>query len=166
MRSGRRTVVIAAGAAIVVALLVLVVATHRPARQVAVVSVNYAPFTIALPESGVIQYPQIQTMSSRIAGNVGRINVKTGQRVVAGQLLATIENPQVLSNAASSAAAYRSASARAQSAEVTGGSNLAQAQANLETARTRLAQAQQDLANGLQPGLGYGQNTAAQQRAA
>lgn len=165
MDAGRRRFVIVAGSLLLLAIIAGIVHFRSAARNVPALTVAYAPFAIELPESGVVQYPQIQTLSSQVAANIGRIYVKSGERVAAGQLLATVENPQILSNAASSAAAYRSAAARAESAIVTGGSNLAQAQTNLETARARLAQAQQDVANGLQSGLGYGETTAADQRA-
>ncbi len=165
MDAGRRRLIIVIGGVLLVAIIAGIVHFRRQAKSVPTIVVTYAPFAIELPESGVVQYPQIQTLSAKIAGNIGRINVKSGQRVIAGLLLATIENPEILSNAQTSAAAYRSATAKAESADVTGGSNVVQAQANLETARTRLAQAQQDLANGLQSGLGYGETTAQEQRA-
>lgn len=157
----RRKVAIVTVAALAIVLVVALLNARRAARSVTVMTVADAPFTIGLPESGVIQYPQIQTISSQIAGNVGHIFARMGERVTAGQLLATLENPQVIANAQSGAAAYRSAVARAESATVTGGSNVVQAEANLETARARLVQAQQDVANGLQSGLGYGETTAA-----
>jgi HlyD family secretion protein len=165
MDAGRKRSIIVIGGVLLVAVIFGILHFRRQAKSVPVILVGYAPFTIELPESGVVQYPQIQTLSAHIAGSIGRINVKSGQRVIAGQLLATIENPEILSNAQTSAAAYRSATAKAESAEVTGGSNVVQAQANLETARTRLAQAQQDLANGLQSGTGFSETTAEEQRA-
>jgi RND family efflux transporter MFP subunit len=165
MDPGRgRFLVIVAGV-LLVALVAGILHGRRAPRPVPVVTVARALFVIDLPESGIVQYPEIQTISAQTAGNIGRIFVRPGDRVRGGQLLATIENPQVTANAAGTAAAYRSASARAESASVTGGSNVVQAEANLEAARTRLAQADQDLANGLQPGAGYGQSTAAEQRA-
>jgi RND family efflux transporter MFP subunit len=163
--TSRKRFVIIIGCVLLIAVVAAIVGFRRQPKSVPVAAVTYAPFTIELPESGVVQYPQIQTLSAHIAGNIGQIRVKSGQRVIAGQLLATIENPEILSNAQTSAAAYRSAAARAESAEVTGGSNVVQAQANLETARTRLAQAQQDLANGLQSGSGFSETTAQEQRA-
>jgi len=166
MDSGRgRFFAVVGGVLVAAAIVVAILYARRTPRAVPTVTVTYVPFTIDLPESGVVQYPQIQTISAQTAGNVGRIFVKPGERVSGGQLLATIVNPQVTANAAGAGAAYRSASAKEESVAVTGGSNVVQAEANLETARMRLAQAQQDLANGLQPGLGYGQNTAAEQRA-
>ncbi|MBV8067225.1 MAG: efflux RND transporter periplasmic adaptor subunit [Candidatus Eremiobacteraeota bacterium] len=166
MDAGRRKFLIVVGAGVLVVVIIgAFLFGRRSARPVVVMTAGYAPFVIDLPENGVVQYPQIQTVSSQIAGNVGRIYVKAGDSVAEGRLLATIENPQITANAASSAAAYRTATARVESATVTGGSNVVQAEANLETARTRLAQAQQDSANGLQSGLGYGETTATEQRA-
>lgn len=165
MDAGRRKFIIVISGALVIAVIAGIIHFRRQAKSVPVIVVRYAPFAIELPESGVVQYPEIQTISAQIAGSVGRVNVKSGQRVIAGQLLATIENPEILSNAQTSAAAYHSATAKAESAEVTGGSNVIQAQANLEVARTRLAQAQEDLANGLQSGPGFGETTAQEQRA-
>ncbi|MBV8149381.1 MAG: efflux RND transporter periplasmic adaptor subunit [Candidatus Eremiobacteraeota bacterium] len=165
MDAGRRRLVVIIGGVLLLAVIVAVIGFRRQAKSVPTMVVAYARFAIELPESGVVQYPQIQTISAKISGNIGRIGVKSGQRVMGGQLLATIENPEILSNAQTSAAAYRSATAKAEGAEVTGGSNVVQAQANLETARTRLAQAQQDLANGLQSGAGFSETTAPEQRA-
>lgn len=165
MDSGRKKVVIGIGVLLVLALIVGIIHSRRAVPIVPVITVGYAPFAIELPESGVVQYPQVQTMSSEIAGNIGHVFVKTGEWVIAGQRLVTIENPEIIAAAQSSKAAYHSATARAESAEVTGSSNVVQAEASLEAARARLAQAQQDLANGLQSGLGYGETTATAVRA-
>jgi HlyD family secretion protein len=167
MDAGRRKFAIIAGSALLLVLVVIVVARQMRGqpRIVRELTVGNTAFTISLPESGVIQYPQIQTMSTQISGNIEHIFVKTGDRVIAGQLLATIANPQIVSDAQSSAAAYRAATARAESAQVTDTTNVAQARANLEASRARLAQARQDVASGLESGQGYGETTAAAQRA-
>ncbi|HEV3091847.1 MAG TPA: efflux RND transporter periplasmic adaptor subunit [Candidatus Cybelea sp.] len=162
---GRRRFALVAGVLVVLVLVVAFVHFRRTALPVTMVGVHEAPFTIALPESGVIQYPQIETIASQVSANVGHVYVKAGERVIAGQLLATLVNPQVTSQAQSSGAAYRAASARAQSAQVTDTTNVVQAEENLETARAHLAQARQDLASGLQSGEGFGESTAADQRA-
>jgi RND family efflux transporter MFP subunit len=156
MDAGRRKFAIVAGSVLLLVLVVIVVARQMRGqpRIVREQTVGNASFTISLPESGVIQYPQIQTMSTQISGNIGHIFVKTGDRVIAGQLLATIENPQIVSDARSSAAAYRAATARSESAQVTDTTNVAQAQTSLEAARARLAQARQDLISGSGHGLG------------
>jgi RND family efflux transporter MFP subunit len=154
--AGRRKFAIIAGSALLLALVVIVVALQMRGqpRTVRELTVGNAPFVISLPESGVVQYPQIQTMSTEISGNIGHIFVKTGDRVIAGQLLATVQNPQIVSDARSSAAAYRAATARAESTQVTDTTNVAQAQTNLGAARARLAQARQDLISGSGHGLG------------
>ena len=164
---GRRKIIVAAALLLVlaVALIAGIVYSRRAPPSGAVIIVRAAPFVVQLPESGVVQYPQIQTLSTQVTATVGRIFVKPGQRVSAGQLLATLENPQVASAAQSTQAAYRAASAKASSAQVTGGAGVLQAQANLQNARARLEQARQDLVNGLQSGLGYGNATAADLRA-
>lgn len=161
----RRKLIVFAGIVVLLAAIAGIMHSRRAPPQIAVLTVRYAPFTVQLPETGIVQYPQIQTLSSQVAATVGHVYARPGKRVRAGQLLATIENPQISSAAQSTAAAYRSATAHAASAQVNGGANVVQAQANLEGARARLAQAQQDLENGLQSGLGYGDLTAADERA-
>jgi len=167
MNARRRNILIVIGGLVLLIIISAVVGHSRggDASTVREQTIRYSAFTIKLPENGVVQHPQTQTVASEISGNVGRIFVKGGDRVNAGQLLATIDNAQILSNAESSAQEYRSAAAKAQSAGANGRANIAQAEANLETTRARLAQAQQDLANGSQSGLGYGGTTAADQRA-
>lgn len=152
-----------------IALLLIIIAAarggHRSTTTVRETTVRSSTFETRLPESGVVQHPRLQTVATLIGGNIGAIFVKPGDRVRAGQLLATIDNPQIDSTAQSSTDAYRSALAHAQSAAASTNTGIAQAQANLESARARLTQAHQDLANGSQSGLGYGGNTAADQRA-
>ena len=79
MDAGRRKFAIIAGSALLLVLVVIVVALQMRTqpRVVRELTVGNASFVISLPESGVIQYPQIQTMSTEISGNVGHIFVKT-----------------------------------------------------------------------------------------
>ena len=156
------------GGGTIVLLLIIVLAAsrgHRSTTTVRETVVRSSTFEIRLPESGVVQHPRLQIVATLVGGNIGAIFVKPGDRVSADQLLATIENPQIDSTAQSSTDAYRSALAHAQSAAANTNTSIAQAQASLESARARLTQAQQDVANGSQSGLGYGGNTAADQRA-
>ncbi|HKU66831.1 MAG TPA: efflux RND transporter periplasmic adaptor subunit [Candidatus Baltobacteraceae bacterium] len=164
---GRKRIFVLAGSALLLAIAVIagIAFSRRAPPAPAILTIRPVPFSVQLPESGVVQYPQIQTLSARVAATLGQVFVKPGQRVSAGQLLATLENPQILSAAQSTGAAYRSANAKASSVQVTGGANVIEAQANLETARARLEQARQDLTNGLQSGLGYGNSTASDLRA-
>lgn len=167
LAGGRRKVFAAAGISLVlaVALIAGIVYSRRAPPTPNVIVIRPAPFAVQLPENGVVQYPQLQTLSAQVIATIGRIFVRPGQHVRAGQVLATLENPQVSSDAQTTAAAYRSANAKASSAQVTGGANVVQAQANLETAGAHLEQARQDQINGLQSGLGYGNATAADLRA-
>jgi len=120
-----------------------------------------------------VQRPQTQTLAALVAGNVGQIYVRAGQRVTAGQLLATISNPQVVNAEQTAHEAYLAAEGRARTARATSAtlpiqnrSSVVQAQAALEQARFNLNQAIQDERAGAQSGLGYGGTSAAQQRAA
>ena len=88
-------------------------------------------------------------------------------------MLATIENPQLRSNletaeasAASSAAHARSTVANNAALPAQNRSSVVQAQANVVQARTQLNQAKQDLVAGTQSGLGYGGQSAEEQRLA
>ncbi len=100
MDLGRRKFLIVVGAVLLLAAVVAVIRWRHAPTQVSVVTAAYAPFSILLPEGGVVQYPQIQTMSSEVAGNIGQIFVKTGDHVTAGRLLVTIANPAVSSGRA------------------------------------------------------------------
>jgi RND family efflux transporter MFP subunit len=141
--------------------------------QAAVVTVAYAPFQTKLPETGIVQLPRTQTLAAMVSGNVGAILVHAGQHVSQGQLLATIDNPQLLDAEQTAHEAYLAAAGRARTAAQTNAtlpaqnrSAVVQAQANLEQARFALQQAIQDQRAGAQTGLGYGGTSAAQQRAA
>ena len=121
----------------------------------------------------MVQRPQTQTLAALVAGNVRQIYVHPGQHVAAGQLLATISNPQLVDAEATAHDAYLSAQGRARTTASTNAtlpaqnrSAIVQAQANLQTARFNLNQAIQDERAGAQSGLGYGGTSAAQQRAA
>lgn len=164
----KKKLLILGGGAVVLLLIILIAAKRGGSHSATTVRetvVRSSTFETRLPESGVVQRPRLQTVATLVGGNVGSIFVKPGDGVAAGQLLATIENPQLNSTAQSSSSAYMAALAHAQSAAATTNTSIAQARANLESARARLTQAQQDLANGSQSGLGYGGNSAADQRA-
>ena len=164
----KKKLMVLGGGALVLLLIVLIAASrggHKSSTTVRETVVRPTTFETRLPESGVVQRPRLQTVATLVGGNVGAIFVKPGDGVTTGQLLATIENPQIDSTAQSSGSAYIAALAHAQSATATTNTSIAQAQANLESARARLTQAQQDFANGSQSGLGYGGNSAADQRA-
>jgi HlyD family secretion protein len=169
----RNLIILLAGVLVIVVVGAFFARPHDDATTARVVKVGYTRYQTKLPETGVVQRPQTQTMTALVAGNLGQIFAKPGQHVSSGQLLATISNPQLLDAAATAQQAYLSAQGRARTTASTNGalpaqnrSAIVQAQANLETARFTLNQAIQDQRAGSQSGLGYGGTSAAQQRAA
>jgi len=164
---------------IVIAVIVLVIVAglffRRGAAPIAVLerTVHYGDFQTKLPETGVVQLPRTVTIPAGVGGNMGQIVVKAGDRVSAGELLGTIVNAQVASNVQDAEATLQSAQAKTQTVAETNAvlpdqnrSSVLQAEANLVAAREQLTQAQQDLVAGSQSGLGYGANTAEEQRLA
>jgi RND family efflux transporter MFP subunit len=170
----RRNIFIALGAvAVIIVIGVIAARPHGKAIPVRVVAVAYTRYQTRLPETGVIQRPETQTLAALVPGNVDAIYVKPGQHVNAGQLLATIANPQLVDNEATAHEAYLAAVGRARTTQATNAtlpaqnrSSVVQAEAAVETARFNLNQAIQDQRAGTQSGLGYGGTSAAQQRAA
>jgi RND family efflux transporter MFP subunit len=170
----RRNLFILLGGLVVIVLLAIVFGRpHNDAITARVITVSYGRYQTKLPETGIVQRPQTQTLAALVSGNLGQIFVRPGQHVVAGQLLATISNPQLVDAAATAQQAYLSAQGRARTAASTNAtlptqnrSAVVQAEANVETARFTLNQAIQDERAGTQSGLGYGGTSAAQQRAA
>jgi HlyD family secretion protein len=170
----RRNIFILIGGLLAIVVIgALVARPHDDAVTARVVKIAYGRYQTKLPETGVVQRPQTQTLAALVAGNLGQIYVRSGQHVSAGQLLATISNPQLVDAAATAQQAYLAASGRARTIASTNAtlptqnrSSVVQAEANLETARFTLNQAIQDQRAGAQSGLGYGGTSAAQQRAA
>lgn len=104
--------------------------------------VQRGTFETKLPENGVVQHPHTATIPTLVAGNIGEIYVKAGDEVYAGQLLATIENPSLESNAAGSQADYTSASANVRTARINEQNARVTYQAQVETAKSNLDEAQ------------------------
>ncbi len=170
----RRNLLIVLGALVVVILIAAFAARPKgDAPPAGVATVGYTRFQTKLPETGVIQLPETQTLAAMVGGNIGTISVHAGQHVSGGQLLATISNPQLVDAEATAHDAYLAAAGRARTAAQTNAtlpaqnrSAVVQAEANLEQARFALQQAIQDQRAGAQSGLGYGGTSAAQERAA
>jgi RND family efflux transporter MFP subunit len=169
----RNIIILLAGLLVVIVLGAIAARPQGKAPPARVVKVTYTRFQTKLPETGVVQRPETQTLAALVAGNVDRIYVHPGQHVSRGQLLATISNPQVVNAEQTARAAYDAAVGRARTAQQTNAtlptqnrSSVVQAEAQLEQARFALNQAVQDQRAGAQSGLGYGGTTAAQQRAA
>ena len=157
---------------IVVAALGIVLARRQPAAlAVRQTIVHAGTFTTKLPETGVVQLPRVATIPIGVAGNIATIAVRSGDRVRAGQLLATLVSAQVVSSLHDAQDNAIAADGHAQSiAEINAAlpqqsrSSIVQAEAAVVAARSQLTQAEQDLVAGSQSGLGYGGDTAESQR--
>ncbi|MGA8535188.1 MAG: efflux RND transporter periplasmic adaptor subunit [Candidatus Tumulicola sp.] len=107
--------------AIVVIIGIAIVASRRGGGEALAVKmqrVSLTTFTVKLPENGVVMRPMGATIPTLVAGNIGSMYVKAGDRVAAGQLLATIDNPALAYTAAGSQADYTSAAANVSAARV------------------------------------------------
>ncbi|MBD5656056.1 MAG: HlyD family efflux transporter periplasmic adaptor subunit, partial [Candidatus Eremiobacteraeota bacterium] len=171
MKRRRNTLILVAGVALVVVIGFFAARPGKSAIEVRQTVVRYGSFTTKLPETGVVQLPRTITLPAGVAGNLGRIAVRAGDRVVRGQLLATILNEQVASGVGDAADTAASARGKAQSVAESNAvlpqqntSAIVQAQAAVVAARSQLTQAEQDVVAGSQSGLGYGGTTAEEQR--
>ena len=164
----RRNLLILIGGLLAIVVIGAIAARpHASAITARVVTVTYTHYQTKLPETGVVQRPQTQTLAALVSGNLDRVFVRPGQHVSSGQLLATISNPQLADAEATARQAYLSAQGRARTIASTNAtlpaqnrSAVVQAEANLETARFTLNQAIQDQRAGAQSGLGYGGSSA------
>jgi HlyD family secretion protein len=171
MNRRRNTFILVAA---IVAILVVGYFAARPGKSALEVRekvVHYGPFVTKLPETGVVQLPRTITLPAGVTGDLGQINVKAGDHVRSGQLLATLVNDQISSNVSDAEANAASAEGKARSVAEANAvlpeqnrSAIVQAEAAVVAARTQLTQAKQDLVAGAQSGLGYGGSTAEEQR--
>jgi len=172
----RRNIIILAGALAAIVIIAIVVSASKPKGPGLIVSTQtlaYSRFTTRLPETGTLQRPQTQTLAALVGGNLGAFYVHPGDHVTQGQLVATIENPQLASSLATARDTLLSAQARVKTVSETNAalpaqnrSSIVQAQAAVEQAKFALNQARQDALNGSQSGLGYGGSSAEEQRLA
>jgi RND family efflux transporter MFP subunit len=172
MNRGRNFIMLVVGLIAIVAIGAFALGRPKSAAiEAKLQTAAYTRFVTRLPETGVVQRPQIQTLSAEVSGDIARVLVKPGDHVAAGQLLVQLANPQLVSSAGGARAAYEAASGRASSAIETNAvlpaqnqSSVVQAEFNLEQAKSNLNQALTDQKNGAQSGLGYGGVTAESQR--
>ncbi|GAC1299263.1 MAG: efflux RND transporter periplasmic adaptor subunit [Vulcanimicrobiaceae bacterium] len=171
MNRRRNTFIAVAGIAIVALAGFFFARPSKNAIPIREVVVRYGDFVTKLPETGVVQLPRTVTIPAGVAGNLGVVAVRAGQRVAAGTLLATIVNEQLASSVRDAEQTLAAASGKARSVAEANAvlpqqnrSSVLQAQANLVAARSQLTQAQQDVVAGAQSGLGYGGSTAQAQR--
>jgi RND family efflux transporter MFP subunit len=156
---------------IVAVALVAAARSRGDALPVSESTVRYTTFVTKLPETGVVQLPRTVTLPAGVTANVGQITVRAGDRVRAGQLLATLVSEQIESNVRDAEENAAAAGGKVESiAEINAAlpeqnrSAIVQAEAAVVAARSQLTQAQEDLVAGSQSGLGYGGATAEEQR--
>jgi HlyD family secretion protein len=130
------------GLAVLIGVAVLFGRRGSGAIAVPVKKIALQTFQVKLAESGTVQHPAVETIPTLAAGNLSTLNVKAGDRVGAGELLATIENPTSQSDAAGSQADYQSAVANISTAQVQERNAKVQYQAAVETAKSALDLAQ------------------------
>lgn len=141
MKRVRNLIIILAVLAGIVAVAALAGKRGPDAVAVKTITVKAGSFQTKLPENGVVQRPQVVTVPTLVAGNIGKIYVRAGDRVNAGELLATIDNPALESNAASSQADYDSAVANIQTARIQEQNAKVTYQAQVATAKSNLDEA-------------------------
>ncbi len=142
MKRTRNTVIILIALVAVVGLALLSSRRSGDAPvPVKMQKVAYRSFTVKLPENGVVQRPRTVTIPTLVAGNIGTIYVKAGDRVSAGELLATIDNPTLQYNAAGAQADYSNSVANVSTARVDERNAKVQYQGQVETQQSALAEA-------------------------
>ncbi len=131
-------------AALLIVVVVAVVSAHRNggAELPAMLqTVKYSAFSVKLPENGVVMNSTTVTVPTLVGGNIGQIYAKPGAHVQAGELLATIENPTLEYNAASSQADYTNAAANVSTARIQEQNAQVQYQAQVDTNKSALNEA-------------------------
>lgn len=133
----RNIVILVAALATIVGVAVFAAGSRKaPPLSVKTSKIALAPFTIKLPENGVVMHPATLTIPTLVAGNVARMFVKGGDRVYAGEVLATIDNPTIESTAAGSQADYGSAVANVSAARINEENAKVQYEASVQTQKT------------------------------
>ncbi len=138
----RNLIIIAVALVVLIGIALIAGRSQRSTVTVSVVSVMPSTFSSKLPESGIVQRPRVATIPALISGNLAQMYVKPGDRVTAGQLLATIVNPQLQANAAGSQADYNSAAANISTARINEQNAKVGYEAAVQNAKTNLDEAQ------------------------
>ncbi len=85
------------GAAVfALAIVVMVSTVWGPGIQVDTASVYLGSITTELVETGYVQNVEQYSVQSTLSGTIAKINVRSGDSVVAGQVLLSIENPDLV----------------------------------------------------------------------
>jgi len=166
MNRRRNLIIVLVALIVVIGISVLAAGKRGPSAITAqIVTIKPGSFVTKLPETGIVQRPQLQTLPALVAGNISAIAVRPGDHVRAGDVLVSLTNPQLENAAQDAHQAYLSSASHAASTQRTDTSNVVSAEATLESAKFRLNQAISDQKAGAQSGLGYGFSSAQQERA-
>lgn len=142
MNRTRNTIIVLVALVLIVVLAIAASRSHKdPALAVKTQKVTYGAFVVKLPENGVVMRPGTLTVPTLVAGNIGQIFVKAGDHVSAGELLATIDNPTIDSNASGSQADYDSAVANVSAARINEQNAKVQYQGAVATQKSALDEA-------------------------
>lgn len=142
MKRVRNLIIIVVALVALIGVAVAVGGRKSAATEVKMTTVSYGTLTTKIPTSGTVILPGTQTIPTLVAGNLASLNVRAGDHVSAGTVLASIENPTLESSAAGSQADYNSAAANVDTARVDEQNARAQYQGTLETQSSNLAEAQ------------------------
>lgn len=144
MNPRTRNILVVVGALVLIVIFAVVASKRggHSAIAVKVAKITASEFTVKLPENGVIQRPSMVTIPTLVSGNIGRILVKPGDAVSAGQLLATIDNSTLIYTAKGSAADYNNSNAGINTARIDSQNAHVQFEGTAETAKSNLDQAQ------------------------
>jgi HlyD family secretion protein len=141
MKRVRNLVAVVVALSLIVGLTVTLERGHTKS-PVTLQRVTLTTFSEKLPESGVLQRPQTQTIPALVAGNIAQLYARAGQSVRAGELLAVVYNPSLEYSAAGSRADYLSASANVDLARIQERNAKVGYQGQVETAKSNFDEAQ------------------------
>lgn len=138
----RNIIIVLTALVLIVGIALFSSSNRRQTVAVRTKKITYTTFQTKLPESGTVMHPNTETVPTLVAGNIGAILVHAGDAVTAGQILATINNPTLESNAAGSQADYNSEAANVVAARINEENQRVQYQANVATQKSNLDEAQ------------------------
>lgn len=143
MKKRTRNVILIVGGLIVLVIVAAIAGRGRNsgAVEVRMQKLSYAPFTVKLPENGVVMHERAATIPVLVSGNIGRMLVSAGSQVSEGQLLATVYNPTIDYAAAGSSADESSANANVTAAQVQEQNARVGYQAQVDTNKSALDEA-------------------------
>ncbi|MHB8462017.1 MAG: efflux RND transporter periplasmic adaptor subunit [Vulcanimicrobiaceae bacterium] len=137
----RNTLIVIAALVLIIVFAVVNGRRHGSAVSVTVIKLTPTHFSASLPENGILGRPGVVTVPALVSGNLASLSVRAGDHVAAGQELATIDNPTLNANAASSQADYQSAVANIDTARVQEKNSRVQYEGAVATALSNLDEA-------------------------